>query len=277
MASILFKVLNHTAAHIPYLDRYREVLLEEERDEGEELTRVDSIVCKSVRLVKNSAEILKKVDFEVERGKIVAIVGPTASGKSSLLLILSRMEEPSDGEVLVNGINYRRFRISSVRRKIFYIPSKDFFFKAPVFENLTLGLQKDENDILEALRIAKADFIGDINAILNPEKLSDGERQRLALARALILKPDVLLLDEALDAVDPTTEEYIIKNLKALINSGRLSSVVIVTHRMSSLRYADQIYVISNGRTVCSGRLEEVLKKSPGLRNMILKFEDGER
>ncbi|RLF20514.1 MAG: hypothetical protein DRZ82_01860 [Thermoprotei archaeon] len=268
----------HTATYIPYLDRYREVLLlEEERDEGRELKRVDSIICKSVRLVEDNVEVLKEIDFEIKRGEIVAIVGPTASGKTSLLLILSRIEEPSSGEVLVNGIDYRRFKASSVRRKIFYIPSKDFFFRASVLENLTLGLQTDKDNILKALKIAKADFVKDINVILDPEKLSDGEKQRLALARALILKPDVLLLDEALDAVDPTTEEYIIRNLRDLINSGRLGSAIIVTHRMSSLRYVDRVYVISDGRIVCSGRLDEILKKSPDLQGMILRFESDKR
>jgi len=148
------------------------------------------------------------------------------------------------------------------------LPPEDFFFKGPLIDNLTLGKHIDHRKIRRVLEISKADFVHDISGELDPEKLSTGEKQRLALARALLFEPDVLILDEALDAVDSITEEAILKELK---NIFREKILIIVSHRSSALKHVDKIYVIEDGKIIDKGSHKDLLKKCKLYKNILLK------
>ncbi|BEP18667.1 ABC transporter ATP-binding protein [Pyrofollis japonicus] len=238
----------------PYVKRVQEVLeLEPERDVGEKLSKVDKIEAYSVEVEVGGRKLLQDVSLTLYRGRVYAVVGPTGSGKSTLLLTLIRFYEPARGEVRVNGRDYRVYSILSLRERILYLPQHPLVIQASIRDNIALGKPLSDNDIWRALRIAAVDFVTSLDEIVDPSKLSDGQKQRLALARAIAQNPDVLLLDEALNAVDEQTEALIMKNLREEVANERLASVVIVTHRSSTLEHTDYIYVLDKGRIVCEG------------------------
>ncbi len=231
-----------------------------------DLEKVESIECSGVVVQIDGKRILNGVDFYAERGKVIGIVGPTGSGKTTFLLTLIRFYEPSAGAVLVNGKNYKAYSIASLRRKIVYVPSRDLVLKTTVLENLSLGRKVKPEMALKSLEIAKVDFVEELEQLVDPEKLSDGQRQRLALARAILAEPDVLLLDEALDAVDAATEDEILRRLKAAM---RDKIIVVVSHRTSALRHADIIYVMSKGAVVDVGKHRELYERCQIYREIV--------
>ena len=244
----------------PYVKRVEEVLnLEPEKDEGEELERVDSIELDDVVIDVSGRRLLSGVSMRVERGRVYAVMGPTGSGKTTLLLTIIRFREPVEGEVRINGVDYRRFRVSSIRSRVVYLPQAPLILKASLWENVALGAPIRREKIEKALRIAKVDFVHDLDEELDPQRLSDGQKQRIALARALILEPDVLLLDEALNAVDERTEAEIMEELRREIERGELGAVVVVTHRASTLKYVDHVYVLERGKLVREGAPNQIL------------------
>ena len=260
----LSQLLTNVSLYEPYLTRFYEVLgIEEEEDIGRELSKIKSIELKNVYF-----RVLKEVSLEIKEGESIGIIGPTGSGKTTLLLLLLRLYEPEKGKVLINGVDYKEYKVLSLRRRIYYLPPEDFFFKGPLIDNLTLGKHIDRRKIRRVLEISKADFVHDISGELDPEKLSTGEKQRLALARALLFEPDVLILDEALDAVDSITEEAILKELK---NIFREKILIIVSHRSSALKHVDKIYVIEDGKIIDKGSHKDLLKKCKLYKNILLK------
>ncbi|HDJ97245.1 MAG TPA: ABC transporter ATP-binding protein [Thermofilum sp.] len=272
----LTRMLTHTAETLPYLDRYREVLsleVEDER-EGVDLEKVESIECTNVVVQINGKRVLNGVDFHAERGKMIGIVGPSGSGKTTFLLTLIRFYEPIAGKVLINGKNYKDYSIASLRRKIVYVPSRDLILKATVFENLSLGRNIKTEEALRSLEISKVDFVEELGQLVNPEKLSDGQRQRLALARAILAEPNVLLLDEALDAVDATTEDEILSVLKEVMKD---KIIIVVSHRVSALRHADLIYVMSEGAIVDVGKHGELYERCQIYRDAVARQIIAER
>lgn len=232
----------------PYLARVREVLEAEveEEDKGAGLERVDSISLREVSVTVDKKRILENVSAEFLAGHVYAIVGQTGSGKTTLLLTIARYFEPERGVVLINGSDYRVYSISSIRSKIAYLPQTPLVFRASLRENLTLGRRVPEEKLRRALEVARIDFVKSLDEAVDPEKLSDGQKQRIALARVLVMEPDVLLLDEALNAVDEATEAHILSKLRDEISKGRLRMVVIVTHRSSTLSLVDHTYTLVN-------------------------------
>ncbi len=246
----------------PYVKRVEEILrLEPEHDTGERLGRVDSIEVRDVVVEVDGHVLLNGASLTVRRGRIYAIMGSTGAGKTTLLLTLVRFYEPSKGVIRINDRDYRVYSVSSLREKIVYLPQQPLVLRASIRDNIALGEPLPDDVIWRALRLAAVDFVSSLDEVVDPSKLSDGQRQRLALARALAHSPEVLLLDEALNAVDEQTEARILASLRNEVTSDRLGAVVIVTHRSATLSHVDHVYVLENGRVVCEGEPREVLGK----------------
>lgn len=210
-----------------------------------------------------STPVLSDVSFSVEPGQTVAFVGATGSGKSTLVQLLPRMYDPPPGTVFLDGIDVRHLPLSRLRRAMGVVPQEPFLFSETVADNIALGaaegMPPDEvrARVVEAARIAGletdvAGFADGLDTMVGERgiTLSGGQKQRAAIARALCVDPRVLILDDALSAVDTTTEEAILHRLRDV---RRARTCLMVAHRVSTVRDADQILVLHEGRIVERG------------------------
>ncbi len=237
------------------------------RDEGTlELEHFDSIEFRDVCFAYNEPEwVLKHVSFSVKRGERVALVGHTGAGKTTITALLLRFYEPQKGEILINGLDIRKYKLASLRR-LFAIVQQDFFlFTGSVGQNISLGDPDiSEETIREAARRVQADrFISRL-----PEGYSSavrergagfsvGEKQLLSFARALAFDPPVLILDEATSSIDTETERLIQEAIQTLL-AGRTS--IVIAHRLSTIRSADSILVFHHGEIRERGTHEELME-----------------
>jgi ATP-binding cassette subfamily B protein len=208
--------------------------------------------------------VLSGVDFEVEAGRTVALVGRTGSGKSTLLALLPRLFNPPEQSVLVDGVDVRRLPLALLRGAIGMVPQETFLFSATVGENIALGrADASREQIAEAARLAGLEddlsgFPHGLDTVVGERglTLSGGQKQRVALARALLREPRILLLDDCLSAVDTQTEERILRNLRQVF-VGR--TVFLVSHRISTVKDADLILVLERGRIAERGTHEQLI------------------
>lgn len=217
--------------------------------------------------------VLEDVSFVVHPGKRVAIVGATGAGKSALLSLIPRFYDPDDGKVLIDGIDARDLDVDALRRNIGIVFQESFMFSNTIAANIAFGNPlASREQVVRAAKVAAAhDFILEMpngyDEVLGESgvNLSGGQRQRLAIARAVLLDPAILILDDPTAAIDSETEDEI---LRAMDRAMQGRTTFTVAHRMSTLRRADQIIVLSGGRIVQTGTHAELLK-SPGLyRNL---------
>ncbi len=213
-----------------------------------------------------SIPTVQQVDLEARPGQTIALVGPTGAGKSTLINLLTRFYEYSEGVITIDGIPVHELNKNSLRQQIGYVTQESFMFNGTVRENLRIG-RRDANDeqLWEVLVSANADaFVKRLTKGLDTHvgergvKLSVGEKQRLSIARALLRNPPILLLDEATASVDTETERQIQAALDRLME-GRTSFVI--AHRLSTVRHADRIYVLEQGRITEQGTHDELLAK----------------
>ena len=201
--------------------------------------------------------------MSVEKGKHVAIVGPTGCGKTTLINLLMRFYDVDEGEIDVDGINIKTATRKSLRDSYGMVLQESWIRKATVRENLTLGSDIPDEEILKAAKICKSDgFISrmskGLDTEISDESLSQGEKQLLCITRVMLSKPRMLILDEATSAVDVMTEVKINKAFDLLMD-GKTSFVV--AHRLSTIKHADLILVMKDGNVVDSGTHEELLNK----------------
>jgi ATP-binding cassette subfamily B protein len=227
------------------------------------------VELRDVTLRYNGSEpALTDVSLDVEAGRTVALVGPTGSGKTSLVALIARLYDPSDGEVLVDGEDVRSVDVRSLRRAIAFVADDSFLFSATVAENIAYAKPDATREEIErAARRAQAhgfiEQLPDGYDTLIGERgltLSGGQRQRVAIARALVADPRVLILDDATSSVDATTEAQIKRGLREAM-AGR--TTFVVAHRLSTISLADEIVVMDAGRIVDRGTHEELLERSP--------------
>ena len=213
-------------------------------------------------------ESLSGVSFTALRGQTIGVIGGTGSGKSTLVNLIPRFYDASAGSVLVNGVDVKQQSVNELRSRIGIVPQKAVLFKGPIRENLCWGNQNATDDELwQALETAqaaeivrgKADGLDEMIA-QNGRNLSGGQRQRLTIARALVRKPEILILDDSASALDYATDAALRKALRGLPYSATL---FIVSQRASSIRHADLILVLDDGELVGSGTHDELMRSCP--------------
>jgi ATP-binding cassette subfamily B protein len=208
--------------------------------------------------------VLSEIDLHVPAGSTLAIVGPTGSGKSTLVALIARLWEAPPGTLLLDGRPIREWPLATLRRAIGFVPQDTFLFSETVRENIALGVEEaPEERIVEAAQISSIygevqDFPARFDTLVGERglTLSGGQKQRSALARAVIRDPKILILDDALSSVDTDTEEKILRRLKDVM---RQRTTILISHRCSTVRHADQIIVLRGGRIVERGAHEELL------------------
>jgi len=220
----------------------------------------------SFRYTADNPVILQNVTLNIPCGQITAVVGASGAGKSSLVHLITRLYDPTEGQVCLDGTDLRRFEIGSWRQRVAVVSQDVFLFHASVWDNLRFARPNaTETEIIHACRLAQAhEFITampegyDTMVQERGSRLSGGQRQRIALARALLMKDtDLLILDEATSELDVPTEEAI---HQALQNNYQNKTVLIIAHRMSVIRHAHQIYVLERGRVVEHGTHADLLQ-----------------
>lgn len=228
---------------------------------------------------KTGPQVLKKLNLHIESGKTTAFVGGTGSGKSTIIKLLLRFYEASDGDLLLDGKNIKDFEIRNLRNKVGLVSQDVFLFHGSVIENISYARPEASFDeVVRAAKMAEAhDFIEGLqdsyNTIIGErgQKLSGGQRQRISLARAILKDPDILILDEATSAVDNETEAAIQKSLEN-VSKGR--TVIMIAHRLSTIVSADRIFVIENGELVEEGD-HEILLDQKGQYHQLWNVQTG--
>ena len=198
-------------------------------------------------------EILKDISFKLEKGKTTAIIGGTGSGKSTILNLIPRLQDVSDGEILINDKNIKEYKLSSIRDRISYAPQKAILFEGTIRSNMLIGkADASDEEIKEALNMAEVDFIESLDDEVSQgaSNFSGGQKQRLQLARSIIAVRDFYLFDDCFSALDMNTEAKVKGNLKSLSEN---SSMLIVSQRISTIMDADEIIVLDEGRIIDKG------------------------
>jgi len=212
--------------------------------------------------------VLHGISFRVPRGTTTAIVGGTGSGKSTLLNLLPRLHQPPAGTVFIDGVDVRHIPLRVLRGAIGFVNQEPFLFSTTLAENIAFGARGDQHqqeriaDVAAVSRLDKdlAQFPQGYETTVGERgiTLSGGQKQRVAIARAVAIDPKILVLDDALSAVDTHTEEEILHGLRAVM-AQRTS--IIVSHRVSTVRDADQIVVLHEGRVAERGTHDELIRR----------------
>ncbi len=212
-------------------------------------------------------QALKDVSFTLEKGKSLAITGKTGSGKSTIVLLLARLLQPTSGQILVDGIPYENLNLKSLREAIGFVPQEAFLFSDTIQHNILFGASEEKGlqDVKKYAQKAAVHkniegFKDRYETVLGERgvTLSGGQKQRISIARALIKEPEILVFDDSLSAVDTETEEEILNNLKSEMNQ---KTSLIVTHRISSAKNADKILVLDDGKVVEYGSHADLVNK----------------
>jgi ATP-binding cassette subfamily B protein len=225
---------------------------------------------------ESGRRVLDDINLTVEPGRTVALVGATGAGKSTLVMLLPRLYDVTEGQLLVDGADVREVDVGSLRREVAFVSDDPFLFSASVHENIAYARpDASDEEVLDAARRAGADeFIEalpkgyDTRIGERGYTLSGGQRQRIAIARALLKDPRILILDDATSSVDATTESRITRALGELA-AGR--TTFIIAHRLSTIALADEIVVLEDGRIAAHGTHEELLEESDLYREIAEK------
>ena len=228
----------------------------------------------SFRYPDADADVFEHISFRAEKGQTIAFIGSTGSGKSTLINLVPRFYDATEGEVLVDGVNVKELKQSTLRDKIGYVPQKGVLFSGTVAENIAFGGKADRQEIEEAAKIAEADgFIGEMeNGYDSPiaqggKNVSGGQKQRLSIARAVATRPEIMIFDDSFSALDYRTDKQVRANLKE-----HLAGVtnLIVAQRIGTIMDADKIIVLDKGKAVGEGTHGELLENCDVYREIAL-------
>jgi ATP-binding cassette subfamily B protein len=236
------------------------------------------IIGDTVGFSYGGEEVFSDLNLDLDAGTTLAVVGPTASGKSTLCLLLARMWDPDTGAIHLAGRDLRSFARSELPKEVAYVAQSAFLFDGTVRENVVLDAGFGDEDVWAALALAGSvgfvkDLPGGLDAQLGERgtTLSGGQRQRLALARALIRKPRLLILDDATSAVDPSVEADI---LRALKSAALPSTIVVVAYRPASIRLADEVVFVDQKRILGHGKHDQLIESEPGYARLVRAYEE---
>jgi ATP-binding cassette, subfamily B, multidrug efflux pump len=211
--------------------------------------------------------LLKNISLDIKKGSFVGIVGPIGSGKSTLLRLIPRLHPTKDGMIFVDGIDINHLPAESLRKSIGFVPQEGFLFSTTIRENISFGIKGESSINIEkyaensGLKEEIDTFPEKLDSIVGERgiTLSGGQRQRVAFARALAVEPKILILDDPFSSVDNRTEEEILKTLKSYAKERTL---LLVSHRISTIKEADQIIVLEDGAVAEQGRHEELVRNN---------------
>jgi ATP-binding cassette, subfamily B, bacterial len=264
-------------------ERILAVLKEEtdldENEGGYSAAMRGDIVFDNVSFSYGETPVLKNVSFHAAPGQTVAIVGQTGAGKSTLTKLVNRIYDAGEGRVLVDGVDVRDWSLDALRSQVSTIEQDIFLFSRSITENIAYGLgqQTDQASIEQAARDAQAhtfiqEFKEGYDTVIGERgvTLSGGQRQRIAIARALLTDPRILMLDDSTSAIDSATEDEIQKAIRRLLQ-GR--TTLLITHRLSQIRWADRILVLKRGELVDAGTHDELLARCETYRRIFSHYE----
>ncbi|MES2732552.1 MAG: ABC transporter ATP-binding protein [Bacteroidota bacterium] len=218
---------------------------------------------------ENGVKILKDISFTMQKGKTIALVGPSGGGKSTIADLLPRFYDPTTGSILIDGKDLRDCEADSIRAQMGIVTQESILFNDTIFNNIAFGIQATEEEVIFAAKVANAhQFI-----VETPEgyytvigdrgtKLSGGQRQRISIARAVLRNPSILILDEATSALDTESEKLV---QEALANLMQNRTSLVIAHRLSTIQNADEILVIQAGQIVEKGNHEDLLELEQGV------------
>ena len=236
------------------------------------------IVFEGVGFGYEDGEVLKDISFRVQPGETVAIVGETGSGKSTLTELINRTYDATEGRILIDGVDVRDWNLTALRSQISKIEQDVFLFSRTLAENIAFGAPDATQERIEqAAREAQAhDFITSFTDGYQTEvgergvTLSGGQRQRIALARAFLSDPRILILDDSTSAIDSATEDEI---QKAIQRAQQGRTTLLITHRLSQIRWADHILVLEGGHIIAGGKHDDLLRTSEPYRRIFARYD----
>ncbi|RLF16122.1 MAG: ABC transporter ATP-binding protein [Thermoprotei archaeon] len=281
----IIRFYNSFQEAIVALDRVYEVLhvpIEEDRPDSVEVDKLrGEIIFEHVTFrYPNGIVALKDINLHVKPGEKIAIVGPSGAGKSTLVSLICKFYEPTEGRILVDGIDIRKIKLRSLRKNVGLVLQETYLFSGTVRDNIKMANPNATDEDVE--RVCKELGIHDyIMALPNGYdtevgeggiRLSAGQRQLIAIARAMLKDPPIIILDEALSNVDPGMENFIVRTIKRLLK-GR--TAIIIAHRFTSAMLADRIIVLDNGRIVEEGTHEELMRRK-GMYYRLYMMQAGE-
>lgn len=227
---------------------------------------------------ESNSYVLKDISFKLGAGKTLAIVGTAGSGKTTLTKLISRLYDVEKGQILIDEIDVRDFKLQSLRSQISYIEQDLFLFTDTIFENISFGRTSSMDDVERVAKEAQANqFIQNLpkgyETVVGERgvTLSGGEKQRIAIARAFLTDPRILILDDATSAIDSETEDKIQRAIKNILKD---RTTLLITHRLSQIRWADLILVLKDGRIEAKGTHEDLIRSSKEYQKIFIdRFE----
>lgn len=272
---VIFTRASASAQRINEIFETKTSVTEEKAEKNPTAENDNAIEFRNVSFSYGEGEALKNVTFSIKKGETLGIIGGTGSGKSTFVNLIPRFYDATKGQVLVNGVDVKKYEIETLREKIGVVAQKTVLFKGSLRKNMQWGKEKATDDeIIKALKIAQSwDFVEklpgklDFDVAQGGKNFSGGQRQRLTIARALVKQPDILILDDSFSALDFATDANLRKELKEQTSG---MTVVIVSQRASTIRNADKIVVLDEGECVGIGTHQELYKNCSEYREICL-------